>query len=79
MRKILLISIIGMLVFLIGSVLAVTFEQKVRVTVVLPVDTKIYSPIDGNYGSKRIPFNITTSEEVDKIEYIRKIKDIIYR
>ncbi|MFH0712095.1 MAG: lamin tail domain-containing protein [archaeon] len=30
----------------------------------------VYSPVDGNYNSRRVEFNLTTSEEVAKIEYI---------
>jgi len=44
--------------------------QNVRVTVVLPQDTKIYSPEnDAIYNSKRILFNITAEGLLDYIKY----------
>jgi len=50
-----------------GSGSEVSWRFLINSTAVF--DLIVRSPIEGVYDSKRIPFNITTSEEVEKIEY----------
>ena len=64
MKKIslILIGILG--IFLIGSVLASTVEQQVTVTI-LPGAIDIYSPVqDAIYTDRMVPINLSMSAEL---------------
>src|SRR3989338_1616631 len=69
MKKIslILIGILG--IFLIGNVLASTVEQQVTVTI-LPGAIDIYSPVqDAIYTERMVPINLSMSAEVLRFEY----------
>ena len=70
MNKILIIWVLG--IFLVGGVVAVSsVEQTVTVTVLeVGAVLTVNSPIDKEiYDSRRVQFNISTSEDVELIEY----------
>jgi len=68
MKKIFLI--IGLMIFLVGSVLAIAVEQKVTVTVLSVEGLKIHSPVnDEVYSNKRVPFSIELLKEAKYIKY----------
>lgn len=65
-----LLLVFGILFVVTAFAMDVTQEVTVEVLPSANITITIHSPTDGTYDARRLQFNITTSEEAEKIEFI---------